>query len=170
MTWPGIQSSRPATFTLASLPSIMMLCFRSDPYPSTLSAKRHWQWRWSRLKQMLSGHPRVHYTLCLFWWGQCFDGAFSALTLLVGQQEGHLACKKLSDEVRGYLSGARCRLAYGPADATAAHCLLLQIGFTFLVPAHLGSPGKRAIKRVCVCVRWGQTFTAIWILRITLTG
>jgi len=24
----------------------------------------------------------------------------------------------------GYLSGARCRLAYGPADATAAHCLL----------------------------------------------
>jgi len=28
----------------------------------------------------------------------------------------------------------------------------IQIGFTFLVPAHLGSPGKRAIKWVCVCV------------------
>ena len=27
---------------------------------------------------------------------------------------------------RGYLSGARCRLAYGPADATATHCFLLQ--------------------------------------------
>ena len=27
---------------------------------------------------------------------------------------------------RGYLSGARCRLAYGPADATATHCHLLQ--------------------------------------------
>ena len=27
-----------------------------------------------------------------------------------------------------------------------------QIGFTFLVPAHSGSPGKRAVKRVCVCV------------------
>ena len=26
----------------------------------------------------------------------------------------------------GYLSGARCRLAYGLADATATHCLLLQ--------------------------------------------
>ena len=26
----------------------------------------------------------------------------------------------------GCLSGARCRLAYGPADATATHCLLLQ--------------------------------------------
>ena len=28
----------------------------------------------------------------------------------------------------------------------------IQIGFTFLVPAHLGSPGKRAVKRVCVFV------------------
>jgi len=27
---------------------------------------------------------------------------------------------------RGYLPGARCRLACGPADATATHCLLLQ--------------------------------------------
>ena len=25
--------------------------------------------------------------------------------------------------------------------------------FTFLVPAHPGSPGQRAIKRVCVCIR-----------------
>ena len=24
----------------------------------------------------------------------------------------------------------------------------IQIGFTFLVPAHLGSPGQRAVKRV----------------------
>jgi len=28
----------------------------------------------------------------------------------------------------------------------------IQIGFTFLVLAHPGSPGKRAVKRVCVCV------------------
>ena len=27
----------------------------------------------------------------------------------------------------------------------------IQISFTFLVPAHLGSLGKRAVKRVCVC-------------------
>ena len=53
--------------------------------------------------------------------------AFSALTLLVGRQEGHPACKKkVVGCWRGYLSGARCRLAYGPADATATHCLLLQ--------------------------------------------
>ena len=53
--------------------------------------------------------------------------AFSALKLLVGRQEGHPACKKLSGGGwHGYLSGARGRLAYGPADATATHCLLLQ--------------------------------------------
>jgi len=51
-----------------------------------------------------------------------------ALTLLVGRQEGHPACKKtrVVGCWHGYLSGARCRLAYGPADATAARCLLLQ--------------------------------------------
>ena len=32
----------------------------------------------------------------------------------------------------------------------------IQIGFTFLVPAHLGSPEKRAVKRVCVCVVLNQ--------------
>jgi len=43
--------------------------------------------------------------------------AFSALTLLVGWQKGHPACKKLRVGCwRGYLSGARCRLAYSPAD------------------------------------------------------
>ena len=53
--------------------------------------------------------------------------AFSALTLLVGRQEGHPACKRrVVGCWRGCLSGARCRLAYGPADATATHCLLLQ--------------------------------------------
>ena len=28
----------------------------------------------------------------------------------------------------------------------------IHIGFIFLVPAHPGSPGQRAVKRVCVCV------------------
>jgi len=28
----------------------------------------------------------------------------------------------------------------------------IQIGFAFLVPANLGSPGKMAVKLVCVCV------------------
>ena len=28
----------------------------------------------------------------------------------------------------------------------------IQTGLTFLVPADLGSPGQKAVKRVCVCV------------------
>jgi len=53
--------------------------------------------------------------------------AFSALTLLVGRQEGHPACKKLSSEVLAWLSvWSEVQIAYGPADTTAAHCLLLQ--------------------------------------------
>jgi len=52
---------------------------------------------------------------------------FSALSLLIGRQEGHPACKNwVVGCWRGCLSGARCRLACGPAYATATHCLLLQ--------------------------------------------
>jgi len=34
----------------------------------------------------------------------CFVGAFSALTLLVGRQEGHSVCEKLSGGVLAWLS------------------------------------------------------------------
>jgi len=39
-----------------------------------------------------------------------------------------------------------------PLPPTVSCFSKIQIGFTFLVPAHLGSPGKGAVKRVCVCV------------------
>jgi len=39
-----------------------------------------------------------------------------------------------------------------PLPLTVSCFSKIQIGFTFLVPAHPGSPGKRAIKWVCVCV------------------
>ena len=39
-----------------------------------------------------------------------------------------------------------------PLPLTVSCFSKIQIGFTFLVPAHLGSPGQRAVKRVCVCV------------------
>jgi len=39
-----------------------------------------------------------------------------------------------------------------PLPLTVSCFSEIQIGFSFLVPAHLGSPGKRAVKRVCVCV------------------
>ena len=39
-----------------------------------------------------------------------------------------------------------------PLPLTVSCFSKIQIGFTFLVPAHLGSPGQRAVKRVCLCV------------------
>ena len=51
---------------------------------------------------------------------------------------------------RGYLSEARCRLVYGPADASAS---CFSKSFTFLALTHLStSPGKKAIKHVCVFI------------------
>jgi len=38
-----------------------------------------------------------------------------------------------------------------PLSLIVSYFSKIQIGFTFLVPAHLGSPGQRAVKRVCVC-------------------
>jgi len=83
---------------------------------------------------------------------------FSALTLLVGWQEGHPACKKLEWWGAGVVicleHGADLHLAQlMPLPLTVSCFSKIQIGFTFLVPAHPGSPGQRAIKRVCVCVQ-----------------
>ena len=81
--------------------------------------------------------------------------AFSALTLLVGQQEGHPACKKLSDGMIICLEwGADLHIAQlMPVPLTVSCFCIIQIGFTFLVPAHLGSPRKGPSKGcVCVCV------------------
>jgi len=39
-----------------------------------------------------------------------------------------------------------------PLPVTVSCFSKTQIGFTFLVLAHPGSPGQRAVKRVCVCV------------------
>ena len=45
-----------------------------------------------------------------------------------------------------------------PLPLTVSCYCKIQIGFTFLVPAHPGSPGKRAVKRVCVCVRVSRLY------------
>jgi len=84
---------------------------------------------------------------------------FSALTLLVGRQEGHPACKKTERCGAGVVICLE-RVAdlhtaqLMPLPLTVSCLSKIQIGFTFLVPAHLGSPGpgQRAVKRVCVCV------------------
>jgi len=83
--------------------------------------------------------------------------AFSALTLLVGRQEGHPACKKQrwgTGVVICLERGADLHMAQRMPMLLTVSCFSkIQLGFTFLVPAHPGSPGQRAVKRVvCVCV------------------
>ena len=38
-----------------------------------------------------------------------------------------------------------------PLPLTVSCSSKILIDFTLVVPAHLGSPGQRAVKRVCVC-------------------
>jgi len=79
-----------------------------------------------------------------------------ALTLLVGWQEASVLSKT---ELWGAgvvvcpERGADLHMAQlMPLLLTVSCFSKIHIGFTFLVPAHLGSPGKRAVKRVCVYV------------------
>ena len=82
--------------------------------------------------------------------------AFSALTLFVWCQEGHPVCKKQwwsAGVVVCLKQGADLHMAQlMPLPLTVTCFSKIQIGFTFLVPAHLGSPGKWAVKLVCVSV------------------
>ena len=78
--------------------------------------------------------------------------AFSALTtLLAGRQEGPV--KKLEWWGDGVVicleRGADLHMAQlMPLPLTVSCFSKIQTGFTFLVPAHPGSPGKRTVKRV----------------------
>jgi len=74
---------------------------------------------------------------------------------LVGRQEGHPACKKTEWWGAGVVicleRGADLHMAQlMPLPHTVSCSIKIQIGFTFLVPAHPGNPGQRAVKRVCV--------------------
>ena len=97
----------------------------------------------------IDGNGGIVFSLCLSVY------AFSALTLLVGRQEGHPACKKLSGWVLAWLSvwrGANWHMAQlMPLPLTVSCFSKIQIGFTFLIPAHLGSPGQRPLNG-CVCL------------------
>jgi len=46
-----------------------------------------------------------------------------------------------------------------PLPLTVSCFSKIQIGFTFLVPAHLGIPGKRAVKRLG-CIGYQMTTAA----------
>ena len=91
-------------------------------------------------------------TTTYLWCLQCFDAVGWA-----AEMPGHVACKKT--ELWG--AGKVICLEWGadlhtvqlmPLPFTVSCFSKIQTGFTFLVPAHLGSPEQRAIKWVCVCV------------------
>ena len=72
-------------------------------------------------------------------------------------QEGHPACKKTewsgADLVICLAPGADLHMAQlMPLPLTVSCFSKIQIGFTFLVPARLGSPGQRAVEWMYVCV------------------
>jgi len=77
---------------------------------------------------------------------------FSALKLLVGRQEGHPACKKLSGGVMEWLSvwSAVHTAQLMPLPLTVSCFSKIQIGFTFLI-ADPGNPGKGPLNG-CVSV------------------
>ena len=52
-----------------------------------------------------------------------------------------------------------------PLPLTVSCFSKIQIGFAFLVPAHQGSPGQRAVKRVRVCRVAGNSTIKLWILQ-----
>ena len=77
--------------------------------------------------------------------------------LLVGWQEGHPACKKLSGGAGVVIcleQAADLHMAQlMPLPLTVSCFSKIQTGFVFLVLAYLGSPKKGPLNRcVCVCV------------------
>ena len=82
--------------------------------------------------------------------------AFSALTLLVGRQGGHLACKKMSGEVLAWLSvWSEVQTCIRPSWCHCHWLSLASVKSRLVLPFWYrltrGSPGQRAVKRVCVC-------------------
>jgi len=82
---------------------------------------------------------------------------FSALTLLVGRQEGHPACKKTECWGAGVAicleRGADLHMVQlMPLPLTVSCLSKIQTGFTFLVAAHPGSQQKKGPLNACVCV------------------
>ena len=85
--------------------------------------------------------------------------AYSALTLLVGQQEGHPACKKLSSEVLAWLSVwsevQTCMAHLMPLPLTVSCFSKIQIGLPFWYRLARVVPDKGSLNWclcVCVCV------------------
>jgi len=115
-------------------------------------AGRPSRWALAHISSYIQFCQRHHEVLLL-------QFAVSALTLLVGWQEEHPVCKKLSDEVLAWLS-VWSKVQVICIWSSWCHChpviscfIKIQNHLTFLVPAYPGCPGKEAAtRRMCVFV------------------
>jgi len=126
----------------------------------------------SRLRRAGSHHPRQACSIIRHIIITYRLSIFSALMLLVGRQEGHLACKKLSSWVLAWLSvWSEVQTCIWPSRCHCHSLSLASVKSTWVLPfwyrlsqvvlqkgplnvcvcmAHLCSGRKRADKRVCV--------------------
>ena len=88
---------------------------------------------------------------------------------MVGRQERHPACKKTEWWGAGVVvcleRDADLHMAQlMPLPLTVSCFSKIQIVPTFLVPAHPGSPGQRAVKRVYVCVLYFNNYISLVVV------
>ena len=139
--------------------AVVSLCLSTAPALNhVISYGSWWSWVSSRM-QMLTR---------LRWWPSCMLRVDVMFGCSGGVLPSVLWCCWLGGrkgiwpvKTEWWGAGVVVCLEWG-ADLHMAHLMPLPltvscfsktpIGFTFLVPAYPGSPGKRAVKRVCVCV------------------
>jgi len=101
------------------------------------------------------------------------DMAFSALTLLVGRQEGHPACKKMNAGVLAWLSvWGEVQICIWPSWCHHNSLSLAPVnpdwfyqnGSAFLMPAYPGCPGIKAIKQMWYLVVAAAAAAAVFIV------
>ena len=94
--------------------------------------------------------------------------AFSALMLLIRQQKGNLACKKTQWWGAGMViclrQGADLHISQlMPMPLNVSCFSKIQICFTLLIPAHLGSSGQRAVKLVLLLLTYVYNIHNDWM-------
>jgi len=127
----------------------------------------------------MAEHVRLRYTLteisCAWQHSGpfCEDMVPSVLwRCWLGGRKGIRPVKNLSGGVLAWLSADLHMAQLMPLPLTVFCFCKTQIGFTFLVPAYLGSPGKGPLNRCVFVRRWNlhlQGFSHVkqWIFRLT---
>ena len=138
----GACSFNVATHKTPSLPS------------SSSNVYQRWYWDWLFLAGLQSDSDGTDHCVRLWIILTYLLIAFSALTLLVGRQEGHPACKKWRNGGGGHWL---VRMEWRPSGWSVCLPLLIfpctiKSRSSLLAPAHPVGPGKRTVKRLCVCV------------------